>query len=212
LVSSTIRFGILLLGVLVILDVLGLGQAVVSAVASLGIVGLVVSFALQDITKQFASGVLLMLSQPFQIGDTIKVGAHEGTVVNLQLRVTVLKTAGGDEILIPNAEVYTSTVINMSRYRERRFAVPFTLPLTNNLTEVRAQLLEAISTTPGIATTPPPSVICTTIADQKVSAEVRYWIARDTPNQDEITTRVIMGIHRVIEQVTGLPADAHAST
>lgn len=198
LVASTVYVAIIVFGVLGVLNVLGLGQVVLSAIASLGIVGLIVSFALQDITKQFASGVLLLLSRPFEIGDNIKVGAHEGEVVELQLRVTRLKTPGGDEVLIPNADVYTATVYNMSRYQRRRLAVPLTLPLSDNLEAQRASIIAAISRIPGVAAEPHPTVVCTSVADGKVSAEVRYWLERSTPDQDEVMTRVIVAANRVL--------------
>lgn len=111
LIVGSLNLTVIVFGLLVTLQLLGLGDLVYSALASLGIVGLILSFALQDITKQFASGVLLLLSNPFTVGDRIKVGDHEGEVLELQLRVTVLKTDAGDRVLIPNADVYTSALV-----------------------------------------------------------------------------------------------------
>lgn len=198
-ITGIIYVAIITFGVLGVLNVLGLGQVVLSAVASLGIVGLVVSFALQDITKQFAAGVLLLLSHPFEVGDQIKVGAHEGEVLEIQLRVTRLKTVGGDEVMIPNAEVYTSTVYNMSRYPQRRLAVPLSLPLSDNLEAQRARVLVAVRAVQGVSPTPAPTVVCTTVADGKVSAEVRYWLERNTPDPDEVMTRVIVAANRALQ-------------
>lgn len=201
LLTSMARAAALVLGLLAVLQVLDLGQIVVSAIASLGIVGLIVGFALQDVTKQFASGMILLLTRPFDIGDTIRIGVHEGTVVNLQLRVTVLKTAGGDEVLIPNADVYASTVYNMSRYPQRRLAVPFTLPQTEQIEALRAQILSEVAKLPGVLADPPPSVVSTGAVDQKISAEVRFWMARDATKQDEAMTQVIALVSRALQTV-----------
>lgn len=197
-IASTINFGCVLLGAMAVLNVLGLGQVVFSAIASLGVVGLMVGFALQDIIKQFVSGVLLLLSRPFEIGDSIKVGAHEGTVTELELRTTRLRTAGGDDVLIPNADVYLATVYNLSRYPKRRLAVPIQLPFADNLNQLRAQLLEEVRRIPGVEQSPSPSVVCTAVADQKVSAEVRFWVDGDAPDPDEVTTQVIVAANRVL--------------
>lgn len=200
LLTSVVNFAVLLLGILAALQVLGLGQLVYSTIASLGVVGLIVGFALQDITKQFASGVMLLLARPFEIGDTIKVGIHEGTVVELQLRITRLKTAGGDEVLIPNADVYIATVYNMSRYPQRRFSVPLQLPFANNLEAIHGQLVAAVAAIQGVSPAPKPTVAYTAVVDGKVSAEVRYWIDTATPNQDEVITRVIVAANRVLAE------------
>src|SRR5689334_11350529 len=72
------RFGIVALGTLLVLDRLGWSQAALSFLAGLGIVGIAIGFALQDIVKQFAAGILLLMLRPFQIGDQVKIGVFEG--------------------------------------------------------------------------------------------------------------------------------------
>lgn len=197
LTTSLIRVAVITFGTLAVLNLLGLGQVVLSTIASLGVVGLILGFALQDITKQFASGVLLTLARPFEIGDTIRVGIHEGTVTALDLRSTSLRTVGGDQVIIPNADVYVAAVYNLSRYPQRRNAVPIQFPYTTDLEERCAQLLAIVADIPGIVATPPPSVVCISVLDQKVNAEVRYWLDRASTDQDEITTRVIVAANRV---------------
>ncbi|MBC8163235.1 MAG: mechanosensitive ion channel family protein [Roseiflexaceae bacterium] len=201
LLSSLIYVGVVLLGVLSALSALDLSQLVLSTVASLGVVGLIVGFALQDITKQFASGIMLLLSRPFEIGDLIRVGVHEGMVTDLQLRTTKLRTAGGDEVLIPNADVYIATVYNLSRYPQRRLAVPLQLPFRGDLEALRDHLIAAVTAVPGVAPTPAPTVVCTSVADGKVSAELRFWVDRVTLDQDEVLTHAIVAASNVLVAV-----------
>src|SRR5262249_3279177 len=106
------RIGILALGLTLVLQQLGWSQAALGFLAGLGIVGIAIGFAIQDIVKQFAAGVLLLMLRPFSIGDNVKIGTFEGHVTQVQLRATVLKTANGDEVLIPNADVYTTAITN----------------------------------------------------------------------------------------------------
>ncbi len=198
LLTSILNAGVIGVGALAVLNVLGLGQLVVSTIASLGIAGLIIGFALQDITKQFASGVMLLLARPFEIGDTIKVGVHEGTVTELELRTTRLRTSGGDEVLIPNADVYSATLYNMSRYPQRRLAVPLQLPFSAALESLREDLLASVSAIPGVAPLPEPTVVCTSVIDGKVSAELRFWVDRATVDQDDVLTRVIVVANHVL--------------
>lgn len=198
LLTSILNAGVIGVGALAVLNVLGLGQLVVSTIASLGIAGLIIGFALQDITKQFASGVMLLLARPFEIGDTIKVGVHEGTVTELELRTTRLRTSGGDEVLIPNADVYSAALYNMSRYPQRRLAVPLQLPFSAALESLREDLLASVSAIPGVAPLPEPTVVCTSVIDGKVSAELRFWVDRATVDQDDVLTRVIVVANHVL--------------
>src|SRR5439155_18115701 len=83
LLGRIVRIAILFVGLLVVLQRLGLGDAVLSFVAGLGIAGLVIGFALQDIVKQFAAGVLLLMLRPFRVGDDVRIAGFEGTVVEV---------------------------------------------------------------------------------------------------------------------------------
>ncbi|HEX5691191.1 MAG TPA: mechanosensitive ion channel domain-containing protein, partial [Roseiflexaceae bacterium] len=159
LLARIARIAILLIGALIVLGQLGLGSAVVSFVAGLGIAGIVIGFALQDIVKHFAAGVLLLMLRPFRIGDEIQVGGFEGRVQDVQLRATILKTENGNEVLIPNADVYNSALINQSRYHLRRQTVTLKVPEQLDLARVRAALAHALAEVPGVASNPMPSVV-----------------------------------------------------
>jgi small-conductance mechanosensitive channel len=189
--SSIARISVLVLGSMVVLQVLGLSQAVFSAIASLGVVGLIVSFALQDITKQFACGVLLLLGRPFEIGDYIKVGAHEGRVVELQLRVTILRTDDGDEVLIPNADVYTSTLVNTSRAHARRYSVQLPLPAQADSEALRETLRTTIAAVPGVLAEPPTLVTYTKHDANVVALVAYYWIATANEQAPAVVSAVI---------------------
>ncbi|MBC8075128.1 MAG: mechanosensitive ion channel, partial [Chloroflexales bacterium] len=120
LLGRLVSVAVLLFGGLVVLNVLQLGPAVFSFIAGLGIVGLILGFALQDIARQFASGVLLLTLRPFEAGDEIKVKDFQGAVVDVRLLSIVLRSDDGREILIPNADVYINPIVNFSRYGLQR--------------------------------------------------------------------------------------------
>ncbi len=98
------------LGVLTALDVLGVPLS--SVVATLGIVGIAVSLAMQDILKSFFAGLYLLFERPFRIGDEIQLKDFVGRVENINYRTTVILTADGVRVLIPNATLMAEVVLN----------------------------------------------------------------------------------------------------
>jgi small-conductance mechanosensitive channel len=197
------RIGVLLLGALLALGQLGFSQAVLSFVAGLGITGIIIGFALQDIVKHFAAGVLLLMLRPFRIGDEVRIGAFEGHVQDVQLRATVLKTNAGDEVLIPNADVYNSAIVNLSRYDLRRHSVSLKAPASLDLEGARVALERALGDTPGVAGNPPPSVVATGLADSAAAVELRFWIDERTHTPDAVKTVVIAAALRALAQGDG---------
>ena len=206
LLGRMVRIGVLLVGTVLALGQLGFGQAVLSFVAGLGIAGIVIGFALQDIVKHFAAGVLLLMLRPFRIGDEVRIGAFEGHVQDVQLRATVLKTSSGDEVLIPNADVYNGTIVNLSRYELHRHTVSLKAPAGLGLERARAALERALGDTPGVAGNPPPSVVVTGLVDSAAAVELRFWIDERTHTPDTVKTVVIAAAQRALAQAEGSDA------
>jgi small-conductance mechanosensitive channel len=112
LVRRSVGVAIVLLGGLTVLGTLGIPPAALVTVA--GAVGLAFSLALQDILKNFFSGIYLLLERPFRVGDLIKVKDQEGRVENIGVRTTSLRTLDNVQILVPNAVVFAEVVANRS--------------------------------------------------------------------------------------------------
>ena len=194
------RFAVVALGMLLVLDRLNLSGAVLSFIAGLGIFGIIMGFALQDIVKQFAAGVLLLMLRPFRVGDDVKIGNFEGRVLQVQLRATVLKTDGGDEVLIPNADVYSTAIINASRYDLHRHSITRAVPPDADLARTRAALTQALGSVPGVASNPPPTIVATGITDTTVQLQVRFWVDERANSPDIVTTGVIAALRRALEE------------
>ena len=201
LLGRAARFAVVALGTLLVLDRLNLSGAVLSFIAGLGIFGIIIGFALQDIVKQFAAGVLLLMLRPFRIGDDVRIGAFEGRVMQVQLRATVLKTDSGDEVLIPNAEVYSTAIVNTSRYNLHRHTITLSMPPAADLARTRSALTQALTGIPGVSINPAPSVAATGIADKIVQLEAYFWIDEHANSADTVTTGVIAALRRALEQI-----------
>jgi small-conductance mechanosensitive channel len=183
LLGRAVYFAVLLLGAIIVLSMLGLNEVVLGFVSSLGVAALILGFALQDITRQVASGVLLLTLRPFDVGDEIGVGDFEGTVVDVKLLTTVLRTDDGREVLIPNADVYTSPIVNRSRYGVRRLSVTVELPPGADLHAARERLLAQLRTLPEIAENPGPELVWGDREGETLKGEARFWVdarAHDT--------------------------------
>jgi potassium-dependent mechanosensitive channel len=100
----------LIVTVVIVLGILGVNPTGLLAVA--GAVGLAFSLAIQDILKNFFSGIYLLLERPFRVGDTIRVKEQEGVVENIGVRTTMLRTSENVQVLVPNALVFAEVVSN----------------------------------------------------------------------------------------------------
>ncbi|HEX6291406.1 MAG TPA: mechanosensitive ion channel family protein [Herpetosiphonaceae bacterium] len=185
------RIGVLLLAALYVLSVFKQTQLVTSFIASLGIAGLVIAFALQDITKNFAAGVLLLILRPFRLDDRIKVKDFEGVVTDVSLRATTLRTNDGEQVLVPNADVYSSPIVNLTRYARRRFHVAISVPATLPIEPVRQQLEAALREIPGLEQEPPPQVVVSALSADAVTLDAQYWLPAQAPDAAHKQSQVI---------------------
>jgi small conductance mechanosensitive channel len=176
LASKVTRWSIIILASLVALEQVDFNVS--AFLAGLGILGFTVGFAIQDVSKNFVAGLLLLLQQPFNIGDGIKVGGFAGTVTSVDLRATGLATIDGREVLIPNAEVFTSAIEKYGRGEQRRVDVAAGVSYESDLEMVERVALEAIAEIPGVLQAPAPSVIFGNLGASTVDLVIYYWIDR----------------------------------
>lgn len=176
LIGRMVRIGVVLAGFVVVLLVLGWGQLALSFVAGLGISGLVIGFALQDITKNFAAGLLLLFQRPFRVGDRISIGGDEGVITDLSLRETTLRTVDGRELLVPNATIYTGTITNLTRYNQRRHSVELTLKRDVDVGQALPVLQETLRSVPQLLEKPQPDIIVTHVKPEGTTIDARFWL------------------------------------
>ncbi len=149
---------------------------VTAFLTGLGILGFTVGFALQDIMKNFASGVILLLQQPFHVGETIGVKGFDGTVLAIDLRATEIRAADGRVVILPNADVMSNPIVNYSRANERR--VDFTLNLAHTCEpdDVRKIVLKAIEEVRGVVKEPEPVIVFNSLTDSALELNGNFWV------------------------------------
>ena len=94
----------------------------------ISIVTVGITFVFQDILRNLAAGLYILVEGPFQIGDQITVANYTGKVENVELRATVLRLLNGEQVIIPNSEIFSGVVVNNSSYEERRVTIAITMP------------------------------------------------------------------------------------
>jgi len=173
---------------------------VTSFVAGLGVIGFALGFAFQDIAKNFIAGILLLLQQPFGIDEVIRIGDFTGTVADISMRATTLKTFDGLEVVIPNADVYTSTIVNFSTYPVRRRTFTIGLGYEEDVDRARTVFREALASVPGVMGEPAPRVVCTNLADSWTELTAYYWFTAGEADFFEMSSGAIQAIKEAAER------------
>ena len=179
LAGRAVYLGVLVLGFLAFVKVVA-PQWVGPVLGFFGLLGLAFGLAFQDVLKNWISGVFLLLERPFRIGDDVNIGGFEGSVETIRLRVTVLRTLDGRRVLVPNQQVYTSTIVDSSSYPLRQFTVTATLPPERPLGEVLRQAAVAVRGIEGVAAEPPSEVSLVPSLEHGPTIEARFWIEVQT--------------------------------
>lgn len=142
----------------------------------LGISGVAIGFAFRDILQNFLAGILILLTEPFQIDDQIVFKDFEGTVENIQTRATMIKTYDGRRIVIPNSELFTNSVTVNTAYENRRLQYDIGIGYSDDINEARRFILEAIHETDEVLETPAPDAIVVELAGSTVNIRARWWV------------------------------------
>jgi len=175
LVGRLVYIAVIVLGFLAMLQVLA-PQLFTPVIGAVGLLGLAFGLAFQDILKNWISGFFLLLERPFRIGDDITVGAYSGTVETVLLRVTVLRTADAQRVLVPNQQVFTSTIVDASSYPTRQYSSAATLPPGRDLRAALSEARSALREVEGVVDDPPAEVSLVPSLEHGATIEARYWI------------------------------------
>ena len=192
---------VLTIGFFVALTIVGLDGAVTSLLAGVGIVGLALGFAFQDIAANFISGVLIAVGQPFRVGDIIKSGDNFGTVTNINLRTTTVRTFQGIEVLIPNKNLFQEVVENYTNTRDRRVDLAVGVSYGDDLEKVKNLTVEAIKPLDSIDSRREVSLFYTEFGDSSINFSVRFW-AKTAGQADFLQAQSdgIMAIKKVFDE------------
>ena len=156
--------------------VLGVFGFPLSALAgAVGLIGLGISFALKDMIANFFSGILILATRPFKVGDQIEVGGEAGTVKDIKIRATDVKTYDGRKVIVPNSKLYNDTVINNTAYDERRFEVIVGISYDDDIEKAKEKAMDALEDSEQVSDHQDPQVLISELGGSSVDLKLRGW-------------------------------------
>ena len=153
-----------------------LGVDTTSLAAIMGAAGLAVGLALQSSLSNFASGVMIILFKPFRVGDFIEAADVSGTVEEISIFSTLMKTGDNKQIIVPNGSIYSGNIINYSAKPTRRIDMVVGCGYGDDLRAVKAFLTILVETDERILKDPAPVVAVSELGDSSVNFVVRPWV------------------------------------
>ncbi len=173
---QVVFLGFVMTGGLIAADVMGATALIGSLLGAAGLVGLAIGFAVRDTIENYIATILLSLRQPFAAMDFVAIEGTEGTVARLSSRATILITADGNHVRIPNATVFKAVIVNYTRNPERRLEFKVGVDAALDLSGVIATAQRALAAMDGILADPPPLAVVEELGDFAVIVSVSAWI------------------------------------
>ncbi len=161
----------------------------------LGISGVAIGFAFRDILQNFLAGILILLTEPFQIDDQIVFKGFEGTVENIETRATTIRTYDGRRIVIPNSELFTNSVTVNTAFENRRLEYDVGIGYGDDIDRAKHLMLDAMHSVDEVLTDPAPDVLVMELAESTVNIRVRWWVnpprrADNLISRDKVITAI----------------------
>jgi len=167
----------IILKALLLISVAGMiGIETTSFIAVLGAAGLAIGLALQGSLANFAGGVLVLMFRPFKVGDFIEAQDVAGTVAEIQIFNTIIRTGDNKRIIVPNGALSNGIITNYSAESTRRVDFTFGIGYDDDIAKAKATLKRILSEDSRIHTDPEPMVVVSELADSSVNFTVRAWV------------------------------------
>jgi small conductance mechanosensitive channel len=166
---------IVVLGLFVASTVIFPGVNAGDLFAGLGIGSVALGFAFKDVLQNLFAGFLILLYRPFKIGDQIKIDQFEGTVEEINVRATKIKTYDGERVVIPNSDLYMKAVLVRTAFPSRRTKIIVGIGYDEDHEKARRILLRVLKNTNGVLDNPAPDVEVNELADSSVNMRLLYW-------------------------------------
>lgn len=177
LVMGRLSYGfIIFIGLLIALVVAIPGFTPGQLVNILGLSSVAIGFAFRDILQNFLAGILLLLTEPFRIGDQIILNDFEGTVEDIQTRATFIKTYDGRRVVIPNSNLFTNSVTVNTAYKNRRLEYDISIGYGDDIAHAKRIMLDTVREIPEVLDFPAPDALVVRLADSSVNVRLRWWV------------------------------------
>lgn len=198
LIAKITRWAVIITGTIIALEQVNFD--VTGFVAGLGIAGLTIGFALQDITKNFIAGLILMTRKPFEIGDSVEISGYKGKVINVNTRDTIIKTFDGELVILPNMNVFTSAIVNNTDVPYKRRAISIGLGYGEDMEKAGQIFLDSMREVEGVLAEPEPTLLAEALGDSAVTLVARFWVDQTKYDFLKVHSDVVRAIKRTAER------------
>lgn len=175
-INAIIKILIWALGLSLIFNLLGLGNIVSHIIAGAGILGIIAGFAFKDIASNGFAGFLIKIEKPFAIGDWVEIEGHIGTVEDINLITTGIKTIQGQMAYIPNQCIFSGSFTNYSTFGMYRIIIQFGISYGDDLGHVEEVALRTVRSLPIIEKPEDVDFYFLSIGGSTYNFDIRYWI------------------------------------
>ncbi len=177
LISTLIYLSLLLVGFFFVLSILQLDKVVVSLLAGVGIIGLALGFAFQDIAANFISGIIIAVQKPFGVGDMIETNEYFGIIERITLRTVDIRQTTGERVKLPNKMVFENPLTNFSSNGMRRIDLEVGVSYAEDLERVQQIVIEALEDVKNRVKTRKIEVMYDEFGESAITFKARFWVS-----------------------------------
>lgn len=200
LLGQAVRVVLFLLGAILALDLLGAKAVITTVLGGAGVVGLAIGFAVRDTMENYISSIMLSLRQPFRSKDHVVINNHEGVVVRLTSRATILMTLDGNHLRIPNSEVFKGIILNYTTNPERRFEFDLGVDAEDDPIAAMKSGLDAIRELGFVLDEPQPSAVIANVGDSNIVIKFMAWVNQEQTDFGKARSLAVRAAMQVLDE------------
>lgn len=201
LARQAVRLVMAVMGLLFALEVLDAMTLATALLGSAGVAGIALGFAFRDLLENYIAGVLLSLRRPFAPDDVVSIDGHQGVVVGMNSRATLLMTYDGNQLSLPNALVFKSVMINFTSNGRRRFEFVLALEPTADIALVLREGLQTLRATPDVLAEPAASVQVAEVTREELRVQFQAWVDQRSGNFGAARSEALRTVRARLQQL-----------
>ncbi len=200
LIASAIRFIFVIFGIVIALDMVGAGTLLGAVLGGAGVIGIALGFAMRDTVENYVASLMLSVRQPFRANDWVVIDQHEGRVIRLTSRATILMTLDGNHLRIPNAQVFKAVILNYTRNPQRRFDFEIGIDADDDPTAARHLGVDVLRSLDFVLDDPEPQGRVVAVGDSNIVLSFLGWIDQEKTDWYKAKSRAIPAVKDALEQ------------
>ncbi|WP_299593822.1 mechanosensitive ion channel family protein [uncultured Microbulbifer sp.] len=198
--GSLIKWSVILVGFLLAATIVMPSLKPGDLIAGLGVGSVAIGFAFKDILQNWLAGLLILVRQPFEIGDQIKVADFEGTVHRIETRATLIDTYDGQRVVMPNSDIYTNAVLVKTAHAKRRSDYEIGIGYSDNIDEACEVIRRTLTGIDGILKDPAPEALPWDLAASWVAIRARWWTSSTQADVTHVRAKAIQAVKEALDE------------